>query len=407
MVSLLPLAADDFYTLFTAAMQFNLAKTVPPHQAGWGGSNDGIHYNDKDMIATIGSTNSQYGYMVEIRPVDSLIFRSNQDWSSARKGQIECVLRGNDQDLCSTSVNKAPYAGVCDAAGNITRNWTSSTNGGIYPLTEAGSSESLYFRMPPQSQYSRSWIDLVLVLPALENSDDMSNGDDYSTQFEVLFYPFDSSGNLAATASQSYTLTLTGFYNGSVDSSITDYFQFRLTSLPAANFFDMEQNADQTIDIATIEFTTKTTIPSKWGNAKPTYYEISVGSSPSYNGNGEFFFKRVGTEGRQNTQFNSAVFSVNLVPSDGVSSVKNYYNMNLNQNYNYVNVALNNIVGTESYTSRKITVPVVYTGKSNEGDTFGAKYNGVVQIRLGSAEIEHLQQGVYKATVYVHLVSTR
>ena len=199
-LALCPLFADDWYQMFTAAMQFNLIKTVSPHLAGYGQSGG---YGDSDMISTIGSTSSSYGYVVEIRPSSALKFKTNQDFSAYRDFGIEFILRGQEYsgsghyDLCSRSASFA-NVGVCDSYGIVSTSWKSNSSGN-YPIMSYGTNSSMYIRMPSNVNGANTlygaWIDLVLVMPKLTDFDSVINASDYSATVDVLFYPLDAYGS--------------------------------------------------------------------------------------------------------------------------------------------------------------------------------------------------------------------
>jgi hypothetical protein len=70
-------------------------------------------------------------------------------------------------------------------------------------------------------------------------------------------------------------------------------------------------------------------------------------------------------------------------------------------------IAKSGINGSESYADRKVQVPVVSTGNNNYGPLFGAVYNGFVNVKVAPEDVDQLQSGFYRSTLYVHLVSTR
>lgn len=403
---LCPLFADDWYQMFTAAMQFNLIKTVNPHFAGYGQSGG---YGDSDMISTIGSTSSSYGYIVEIRPSSALKFKTNQDFSAYRDFGIEFIIRGQDcigcghYDLCSKSAFFANIGvGVCDRNGNVSTSWESNSPG-KYPIMSYGSSSSMYIRMPSNVNGANArygaWIDLVLVMPELTDPDSVINASDYSATVDVLFYPIDVYGNVSNAPTTTYSLLLTGYYDSSNNTSTSDFYQFLVNGNANADYFDFDRYQDQYIEVGDIYFSTDSKTLSNWGNKLPTSYEISIGSAANYNTIGPLYFKRIGTEDKANSIYNSINYTVNIVPN---SSVNNYTYDGFGDRI--ITTAAYNLTGNEIYYNRMVQVPCSYFGTGKDGELFAAKYEGKIKIKVNSTDVASLGSGVYRTTLYVHLI---
>ncbi|NLZ67562.1 MAG: hypothetical protein GX903_00945 [Spirochaetales bacterium] len=400
-LALCPLFADDWYQMFTAAMQFNLIKTVSPHLAGYGQSGG---YGDSDMISTIGSTSSSYGYVVEIRPSSALKFKTNQDFSAYRDFGIEFILRGQEYsgsghyDLCSRSASFTNI-GVCDSNGIISTSWKSNSSGN-YPIMSYGTNSSMYIRMPSNVNGANTlygaWIDLVLVMPELIDKDSVINASDYSATVDVLFYPLDAYGNVASAPTTTYSLLLTGYYDSSDTTSTSAFYQFLVSGNANADYFDFDRYQDQYIEVGDIYFSTDSKILSNWGNNLPTKYEISIGSSANFNTVGPLYFKRIGTEDKANSIYNSINYTVNIVPDIVVS--------NTTFGGTTITKEVKDLTGYETYENRRVQVPCSSFGIGKDGELYAAKYEGKVSIKVASSDVASLGSGVYRTTLYVHLV---
>lgn len=401
-------AADSWYEMFTAAMSYDLGRVDSMEHTGpWSTSGSGGNYGDKDMIGIIGSSSSDYGYWIKITPNTGMKFKTQQDFSAYRDFYIEFVLRGKqsnggDVNLCTKTVNIANIGVSNSLGGSINRNWTFYTSG-IYPVLKTDT--SWYIRMPPSGTgktYTRTWIDMVIVFPKDFDRGTLATADDYQASFLVEFFDIKDDGSPDTTLAASYNIILTGYYDAAQSGSSMFDYQFLITHTGDAEYFNFDDNylTDDDIKVGEIYFSSESGALSKWGNNSnnyPTKYEISVGATPNYLETGQFYFKRIGTENKPNSDDNSINYIAKIKKDQNFNPVPTW-------NYKTYEYDKSNITGNEGYYYRRIQVPFYRYAIKAGVELYEAKYLGDIFIKVNSEDVKKLTKGVYRSTMYVHLV---
>lgn len=401
-------AADSWYEMFMAAMSYDLGRVDSTEHTGpWSSTGAGGNYGDKDMIGIIGTSNSEHGYWIKITPNTGMKFKTQQDFSAYRDFYIEFVLRGklsngNDVNLCTKTVNISNVGVSSSLGGAINRNWTFYTTG-IYPVLKTDT--SWYIRMPASGTgktYVRSWIDMVIVFPKEYDQGTLATADDYQASFLVEFFDIKDDGTPETTVAASYNIILTGYYDAAQSGSSMFDYQFLITHTAEAEYFNFDDNylTDVDVKVGKVYFSSESGALSKWGsnpNNYPTKYEISVGATPNYLETGQFYFKRIGTENKPNSDDNSINYVARIDMDSNFDPTPKWDNR-------YYELSKSNITGNESYYYRRIQVPFYRYAIKAGLELYEAKYLGDISIKVNSEDVKKLTKGVYRSIMYVHLV---